>query len=309
MTAPVRVLAASDVRALLTWPALVAATRDALIALADPASAPTGSSTQVAVPGAALHLKAGALLAPPVLSVKANLRPDSGSSSGALLVFDHRQQRLEAVVAGADLTAMRTGAIAAVAAEALLQTRRPQVALVGAGPVARQVWAALLSVLQPAGLRVWSRSAEHAQALAGLHPLGRGCTSIAEAVAGADLVVTCTPSRQPLLLVDDVGDDALVLAMGADTPGKRELGPGLVDGAQVYADVVADALLVGECAYRTGDRPVLPLGAVLTGTARRRPGLCVVDSVGSAAVDAAAAALVVRGAAERGLGTVLDLAR
>jgi len=308
----VRVVGASDVQRLLTWPSLLAATSDALVALATPGRAPAGSSTQVAVPGAALHLKVGALLDPQVLSVKANLRPDRGSSSGAILVFDHGSQRLEAVLASGDLTAMRTGAIAAVAARALIRRPRPVLALVGAGPVARQTLRALQHVLDLAEVRVWSRTSARAISFIDDATLPqRTCLTVSDAVAGADLVVTCTPSRTPLIERDDLAEGTVILAMGADSPGKRELGPGVLDSADVYVDVLEDALTVGECAALDPVRRNRPrqIGKVIVaGSSGVTDGrLVVFDSVGAAAVDAAATALVVAQARALGVGTIISL--
>jgi len=302
-----RVLNARQVRDLLPWPELIDVSRNALIALATPGGVPPGSSTQVAVPGASLHLKAGALLEPPILSVKANLRPDQGSSSGAILAFDHRTQRLEAILASADLTAMRTGAIAAVAADCLHPGRSPVVALIGAGPVATMALRALQCVLTPASVRVWSRDSRNADLLAA-RDRAVAVASVAGAVRGADLVLTCTPARTPLLHPQDLADRAVVLALGADSPGKRELGPGVLDDAQVFVDVRIDALAVGECAHLAGESA----GVVLLGEQLSQPRALdgrrvVFDSVGSPVVDAAAVSLVLESARALDVGTRLDL--
>ena len=304
-----RVLTAAQVRQLLSWPELIAACRRALIALAEPGGTPTGSSTQVAVPGSSLHLKAGALLDPPVLSVKANLRPDRGSSAGAILAFDHRRQRLEAIVASGDITAMRTGAIAAVAAQCLHPGRQPVVALVGAGPVAGMALQALRHVMQPVEVRIWSRDPDRSRHLAHLDGESVAVTSIAEATRGAGLVVTCTPAREPFLMAADVQDGAVVLAMGADSPGKRELESALLVNADIYVDVLADALAVGECAHlRPVAAGISQIGEVLRdGPKATRGRVTVFDSVGSAAVDAAAVALVLERANRDNVGVRLAL--
>ncbi|MCW2600272.1 MAG: ornithine cyclodeaminase [Frankiales bacterium] len=307
----VLLLGAKDVRELLPWPELIAATSDALRTIATSDGGLPASSSQVLVPGAALHLKAGALLDPPVLSVKANLRPDRGSSSGAILVFDHRAQRLEAVLASADLTAMRTGAIAAVAARSLLRAPNPTVALVGSGPIARYTYLALREVLDQFAVRVWSRHPDRARHFVEqeVPSDGQALATVAEAVRGADLVVTCTPSREPLLESADLHDGAVVLAMGADSPGKRELGPGVLDRAQLYVDVLTDALVFGEHQHLAQHRDdVLELGAVLgDGVPSSEYALTVFDSVGSASVDAAATALVVERARSLGWGATINL--
>ncbi|MDQ1583003.1 MAG: hypothetical protein QOF36_1057, partial [Microbacteriaceae bacterium] len=220
----VQVWRRSDVRAFLQWPQLIAVAEEALVAVSSPSALPA-VSTQLLVPGASLHLKAGALLEPPVISVKANLRPDSGSASGAVLVFDYEGQQLRAIVASGDLTAMRTAAIAAVAARALVTKQAPVVAILGAGPVARYTDEALAHLGIPGDVRIWSRSPERAAELVAAAASGAGasapvghraCATVAEAVAGADIVVTCTPSREPIVQLSELEPHAVVIAMGAD---------------------------------------------------------------------------------------------
>ncbi len=311
-TASIVLVNRSQVRDLLTWPDLLDATRRALVAAV--MGGPATVASQLAVPGGSLHLKAGAIDDPAVLSVKANLRPDAGNTSGAILAFDLERQRLHAVIASGDLTAMRTAAIAAVAARALRGTVPTRVALLGAGPVATRVDEALRFLGVATEVQVWSRHVSRAADLAaGASEVPHQvCETVDDALEGAELVVTCTPSRAPLFGAERLHPDAVVLAMGADSPGKRELPDLLLSRADVYADVPADALRVGDCAYlEEEDAPrVLALGHLLAGDepspVRTRQHL-VFDSVGSSAVDAAVVALVVSRASERGFGSKFDL--
>lgn len=300
----------SEVRATLEWTPLLQATRAALIHLTA-VQAPPSVATQLPVPGGYLHLKSGAVLEPPALAVKANLRPDSGGADGLIAVFDHQRQTLRAILASADITPMRTAAIAGIAAQALQLNPDAVVGLVGAGPVARYTGQVLVHLgLGKAGMRVWSRRRDRAQSLVDELPgsnLRRVCADIAEAVHGADLVVTCTPARVPLLQPGHVNDNAVVLAMGADGPGKRELADGILDSAELIADDPEEAFRVGEFVHLTpadkGD--VLSLGDLLKGHSRpkRHGRRTVVDSVGSSAVDAAVSAMVLELAQARGSGT------
>lgn len=306
-------LSRREVREAMTWPTLFEACRGALIGLASPDALPS-ISAQLPVPGASLHLKAGAILTPPILSVKANLRPDTGSTSGAILAFDHGDQRLRAILASADLTAMRTAAIAAVTAVELVEKKNPRIALIGAGPVARYTDEALTHLHMSDEIRIWSRNGEHSRTMAETGPLGQNriaCATVSEAVKDADLVITCTPSRLPLVKLEDLSQDVIVLAMGADSPGKRELGAGILESSNLYADVLGDALRVGELAYIATEEAqrAIPIGTrlaksqnVLAGNTR-----IVFDSVGSSAVDAAVVAMTLGIAMESGSGSWIAL--
>jgi ornithine cyclodeaminase/alanine dehydrogenase-like protein (mu-crystallin family) len=306
----VRLLTRSEVRKLLGWPELIEAAERALVALATSDSV-AAASGQLRVPGASLHLKSGAL--DTVLSVKANLRPDAGSSDGVVLAFDSVRFTLRAILDSADITAMRTAATAAVAARRLAGAGDQSVAVIGAGPVGQHSLAALRRVVPVSHVRLWSRRRGAADELAAAVPGPvRVCESVAEAVAGADIVVTATPSREPLVQAADLTQGALVLAMGADTRGKRELGEGVLQDATVVADVLADALVVGECAYLPDafDRAgCAELGAVLAGSRELSDdgGRVVFDSVGSAVVDAAATEMVLTRAERDDIGTLVSL--
>jgi ornithine cyclodeaminase/alanine dehydrogenase-like protein (mu-crystallin family) len=308
--APVRLLTRSQVRSLLRWPGLIEATAQALIDASNGESA--SAASQLHVPGAALHLKSGALARPPVLSVKANLRPAAGGAAGLVVAFDPVSFTVRAVLDSADITAMRTGAIAAVAARQLAGPGPHRLALLGAGPVARQSLAALSGVVELEQVRVWSRDQGRSEKILDLTAVAEAVGTAEQAVAGADLVLTATPAREALITGADLGDQVLVLAMGADTRGKRELGEGVLDEAELVADVPADAAEVGELAYLPGGPDparCVALGELLAG--RRRlagAGRVVFDSVGTAVADAAAVALILATADAEQVGTLLDFA-
>jgi ornithine cyclodeaminase/alanine dehydrogenase-like protein (mu-crystallin family) len=309
---PVRVLTRSQVRSVLRWPELIEATGRALIAVAAEGSSTAATSGQLRVPGASVHLKSGALLDPPVLSVKANMRPDAGSSAGVIVAFDPVHFTVRAVLDSADITAMRTAAIAAVAARHLAGPGGHSVALIGTGPVGRQSAAALSQVLGIREFRLWSRDRARAEHVAGtLRPPASVFGSVGEAAAGADVVLTATPSREPLLAAESLAAKTLILAMGADSPGKRELGEGVLDGAALVADVPDGAFSVGEFAYlaAAADRSrCAGIGELLAGR-RTLPasGRIVFDAVGTAVVDAAAVGLALDVAESLDLGTLIDL--
>jgi ornithine cyclodeaminase/alanine dehydrogenase-like protein (mu-crystallin family) len=307
----VRVLTRSQIRSALRWPDLIEATAQALIDASGGGFAASAAS-QLQVPGAALHLKSGALGRPPVLTVKANLRPAAGGTAGLVVAFDPVRFTVRAVLDSADITAMRTGAMAAVAARQLAGPGPHTVAVLGAGPVARQSLAALSQVLELAEIRIWSREAPRAAQLAAVTPHASAAGSPAQAAAEAGIVLTATPAREPLLTGADLAGVALVLAMGADTRGKRELGDGALDGAELVADAPADAAEVGELAYLPGGpgpARCVALGDLLSGH-RTLPGgrRIVFDSVGTAVADTAAVALILATAEAEQLGTLTDFA-
>jgi ornithine cyclodeaminase/alanine dehydrogenase-like protein (mu-crystallin family) len=240
------------------------------------------------------------------LTVKANLRPVGAKARGVVLVFDHGEGSLRAIIDSADLTAIRTAATAAVAAKTLGGRDGDTVAVIGSGPVAQRLVEALPCVLTPGQWRLWSRDRDRADALATALRSGVDRTvhqTPAEATADADIVVTCTPAREPLLTAGGLGRARLILAMGADSPGKQELAADVLVGATVVADDPVAARTVGESARLTEAAPdPVHLGAAILAGGNGTAGRTVVDSVGTAFTDTAVAEVIVRLAAEHGSG-------
>ena len=93
---------------------------------------------------------------------------------------------------------------------------------------------------------------------------------MADVARRADIIITITPSRQALLQREWIRPGTHINAMGADTAGKQELDPALVQTASIVVDDAEQAITIGECqhAYRLGligrDRLGWTLGAVIS---------------------------------------------
>lgn len=304
-------LTRADVNNILAWPQLIRSVRQAHIAATE-GYLLTPGAVQIAFRGGSLHVKAGGLSVPDALSVKANLRPDNRPADGVVLLFSQEHERLAAVVSSTDLTTWRTAGTAALAAQALSSAGHPVIAILGAGPVGQQTLHAMDYLLNVKAFRIWSRNgvaSEWMQGTRGVDAEVIISSTISDAVALADIVVTCTPSRSPLLSSSDLSPQATVIALGADSPGKQELSVDVFENALIVVDVRDTALLVGEVSHlgaAASDRINADLGDILTekvalprGGQRR----VVFDSVGSAFVDAVVTKAIVDEAIERDLGT------
>ena len=125
-----------------------------------------------------------------------------------------------------------------------------------------------------------------------------------ETVEDADVVITTTTSTEPVFPGDALATGALVVAVGAYTAEMRELDERTVERAtRVFADVPEEARETGDLRDHD-DLEVVPFGDVLVGRTDRPSSeeVLVLESVGSAVLDAAAATFVFERAEERGLG-------
>jgi ornithine cyclodeaminase len=179
-------------------------------------------------------------------------------------------------------------------------------AVLGAGVQARFQLKAIARVRPIQRLRVWSPRAEELgpyerEMGAALGIAVQGAGSPEEAVKGADLIVTVTPARNPILELPWLAEGATILAVGSDGPEKQELDPDILAAAEkVVVDSRAQCLALGEthhaveAGYLSPERIHAELGEVLLGI---RPGreadeLIVCDLTGLGAQDAALAAVV-----------------
>jgi ornithine cyclodeaminase/alanine dehydrogenase-like protein (mu-crystallin family) len=196
-----------------------------------------------------------------------------------------------AVIDGRLITEMRTAAVSAVAVDLLARREKVALAILGSGVQARSHFKALSLVRALSDIRVWSRTQDRAQKFA--DEIGaRTATSVEEAVSGADVVLTLTSSPVPILFGRWLKKDALVCAVGAVTPDRRELddecmqGPVIVECREAGSKEPGDILLAG--AQITAELGELLNGAKMPATDRPT----IFKSVGIAIEDIASARLV-----------------
>jgi thiomorpholine-carboxylate dehydrogenase len=196
-----------------------------------------------------------------------------------------------ALMDGTIITEMRTAAVSAVAFAALAPPEARSLGILGSGVQARSHIAALHTVwpaLQE--IRIWSRTAANAQRLAS--KCGGRAVAIDEA-AGADVVLTATNSPVPVLEGNLLGPDALVLAVGATGAMLRELD----DEAMLSSAVIAESRAAVEReagdVRLSGTTIEAEIGEILDGTINAPKGRRIVfKSVGMAIEDLTAARLV-----------------
>lgn len=174
-----------------------------------------------------LNLMAGGGRAPDRYAVKSY-----GSSSYHILLYS-ADQGLLAIMEANLLGQIRTGAASAIAAQAMARPQAGKVGIIGAGRQARTQIEALQCAGCAAEVAVFARDRAKQIAFCGrlaaeLALPVRAAASAAEAVAGADIVVTATNSSTPVVMNEWLAPGTHVNAMGANAPSRRELDPQIV---------------------------------------------------------------------------------
>ena len=210
---------------------------------------------------------------------------------GVILVSDATTGEWLALVDGTAVTALRTGAAAAVATRSLARSDAATVGLVGCG--LHGAWAGRCLVADGYTDGICADADEETASRVAAE-LGWRTGTTAEAL-GCDIVTLVTPGHDPVVATRHLRPGLHVNALGADGPGKAEMDPDAVGACRLFCDEWTQASHGGELTEAVaqgliGRNDVTDLGAVLTGQAegRRNPAdITLFDSTGLAIQDLA----------------------
>lgn len=175
------------------------------------------------------------------------------SVNGLMVLFSTRTGLVEALLLdNGYLTDVRTAAAGAVAAKYFARADSRRAAILGAGVQAGLQLEALTLVRDIDSATIWARDPGRAEASAAR--LGKrlgidvtACTDVATATAEADIIVTTTPSTEPILLAEHLRAGQHVTAMGSDAEHKNEIDPQVfASGLHYFCDRLAQTRLLGE---------------------------------------------------------------
>jgi ornithine cyclodeaminase/alanine dehydrogenase-like protein (mu-crystallin family) len=268
--------------------------------------------------------------AAPVYSLKAvgvfgeNPRIGLDAHQGIVALFDGGNGLPTAILNASAVTSIRTAAVSALATRLLAREDAGVLAMLGSGVQAQAHLRALLLVRPFREVRVFSPNAEHTGALvaAASEELGgdvrfEAAASAREAVEGADVVVTATNSRTPVLERAWLADGSHVNAIGASVPSARELDVKTIAAAELFVDSresaaneAGDYRLARSEGAIGEDHIRAELGEVAIGSHPGRSGpaaITVFRSLGLAVEDLAAAEVAVASARRAGAGTWVEL--
>lgn len=213
-------------------------------------------------------------------------------------------------------TALRTAAMSAVAARALARPSSTRMALVGNGAQSEFQALAFQHLLGIEEVRLFDTDPLATQKLVdNLHDTGLRlivCTSIAQAVHGADIVTTVTADKTnaTILTADLLEPGMHINGVGGDCPGKTELHPDVLRASNVFVQYEPQTRVEGDLQHLPADFAVTELWQVLVGQAAGRTSdaqVTLFDSVGFALEDYSALRYLRDVSAELGLGQRVSL--
>jgi ornithine cyclodeaminase len=253
---------------------------------------------------------AAALAAKLVTLFPGNAGSELPTHQAVIAVFDPQSGKLDAMLDGTEITAVRTGAGSALATRLLAREDATTLAILGTGVQAHSHAKAVTRVRSFTEVRVAGRDAAKVEALAG--ELGaRPAASWEEACDGADVVCATTHSVEPVVRREWLSAGAHVTSVGYN-PNGREVDEATVADSLVVVESRASALAAPPAGSTDliGAKDVVEIGEVIAG---EHPGRTAADqitlykSVGVAVQDGVAARLVLDAARERGAGRAIEL--
>lgn len=192
------------------------------------------------------------------------------------------------------LTALRTAATSALVARLLAPAGAATMAMIGTGSQAEFQALAFRALLGIRSLRIWDTDADAMDVFErNMRPLGFEivrAAGAADAVAGAQIITTCTADKaNATVLTDDmVGPGVHLNAIGGDCPGKTELDASILRRGDIFVEYAPQTRIEGEIQQLHPEHPVTELWRVFRGEAAGRTSaeqITIFDSVGFAIED------------------------
>lgn len=246
--------------------------------------------------------------------------PKLGLPTGmnTVMLFEAQTCALRCIMDGTYITGCRTGAAGAISVKYLARADAEKLCILGAGTQARRQLSAIMRVRKLTEVRAWDalpqfldKYVQDMFAETGLKI--HKCATAEEAVRGADIVVTTTRGRSgPIVKKEWLQPGTHIAAIGADMPDKQELDADVFAGAKIVNDSINLCVKSGETRNAVEAGIIRPqdihaeIGEIILGTkpGRENPEeLTIFDTVGMAIQDIVTAAMLYKGALEKGLGT------
>jgi ornithine cyclodeaminase len=240
---------------------------------------------------------------------------------GSVMLFSAETGELQAMMNASAITAIRTAAVSGVATDLLAREDAHNLAIIGAGVQARTHLDAMSHVRSIKRCRIASRTTEHGRQLANemsssfpfpLVPV----ETVEEALDGADVIVTATNSKEPVVRREWISAGAHLNVVGSSSPKSRETDTATMAAAALFVDRRESTLNeAGDYLFAASEGAIGPdhiraeLGEILTGLKAGRTSpdeITLFKSLGLAVEDLASAAYLYRKAKESNAGTWVE---
>ena len=235
-----------------------------------------------------------------------------------VILFDPDTGKLNALVGGNYLTAVRTAAASAVSIEHLARKDAKVLGMVGAGHQSSFQLRAALEQRQFEKVVGWNlhpQGLEKLAAVAAEIDLPFEVVEREQLATMADVIITITSAHEALLMQDWIKPGTHLACMGTDTKGKQEIDPSIVQRANVFTDEIAQSVTIGECQHAIHQQlieesAITAIGDVINA---KHPGrtsaeeITVFDGTGVGLQDLAAASAAVQAAIKQGRVESIEL--
>lgn len=263
---------------------------------------------------------------------------------GTIMVLDSRTGAPLGIMSGEYITLMRTGAAGGIGAKYLARKDAENLLLVGSGHLGPyQIIATLMSMKNVKKVTVYNaHSFERAKVFCNsikdkleklLAPYKKDAifyntmlerinipfiatSNIQASTEEADIIITATPSRKPIIKKDWVKPGTHITCIGADMEGKQEIDEQLFSGTRVFVDDVIQAINVGETEipYKkeiiSENDIISEIGSVILGKTSGRLSneeITIFDSTGIALQDLLTAHYILEQAHDKKMGIIANL--
>ena len=243
------------------------------------------------------------------------------SSNGLMILLDSQTGVIKSVLLDKGyLTDVRTAIAGAIASKYLSNPESSTVAIIGAGIQARMQLEALTLVRDIKNVNVWSRDIKKTHAYIEVVSKNINLNFTAfdntnEVVNNADILITTTPSKKPLVDYSSLPKGIHITAMGSDAEEKNELEPNIIKNCDAYVpDSQAQTSILGELNHAIknnlikSDMIFNDLGKIIINPELGRKNtqdITVADLTGTGVQDTAIARFAFSTAKEKKLGTVI----
>ncbi len=338
--ATIRVLSSADLKPLLTFAQIIDQAERAYVWKSEGLTSTFPLVFHEFAPGTAdMDIKSGHLKPAGIFGMKLvsffepNMQKGIAPLNASIMLYDDTNGLLRAVIEGAHLGGLRTGAAAALGAKHLARRSSEEFLVIGCGHQCTYQVAAMLTALP--GIRRVSvcdpRTPSQAVKMAvdlperleadfGIDAQGVGFEAIDDleaAVRRSDVITTITPAREPIVKDSWVSPGTHINCVGADMKGKQEVESALVARARVFTDDTTQCVDVGEIEVPLSEKAISieriagEIGDVIVGAVQGRRSendITLFDTTGLAIQDLAAAKAALDAAEANDAGASIDFA-